>query len=271
MAVNIQTLAVTKAVMEEPVSIPFLDGNLCYFSRPCPGQSGNGDALCLVDNGAGMGLFLLADGAGGTPGGNECSGLLVNRVRKQFSRDFPPDPTAMRSQILDIVDACHEEIRERYPKGGTTLSALEFSPQGCRAYVIGDSAILIAGQRGKRKFQSVAHSPTGLAVEAGFLDEDEALKHPERSLVLNLLGLEDWSIGLSSLFSIDDKDTVLICSDGLTDNLTNTEIIECIRKGPLPEGARELIRLADERMTGIRGPYHAPDDLTFLLYRQGSL
>ncbi len=253
--------------MQTPETSSFRNGELCYFSRPCPGNTDNGDAICWIEVDAHRSLLILADGAGGTPSGNECSGLLVDNFVKAFQANPIANADAMRDQILRVVDQTHIDLGQHYPKGGTTLSALEFNEHGCRAYVIGDSAILIAGQRGKRKFQSVAYSPTGLAVEAGFLDEDEALKHPDRSLVLNLLGLEDWNIGMSSIFNIDNRDTVLLCSDGLTDNLTNTEIIECIRKGPLLEGAQALLTLADERMRNAKGPYHAPDDLTFMLFR----
>jgi serine/threonine protein phosphatase PrpC len=249
-----------------------MGGELCFFSHVCPGHTDNGDAMAFLTFNKSHGLLVLADGAGGTPKGNDCSGLLVNAITEAFAmgRSNNPDPSEIRNTFLDAVEWSHHKIQKQFPKGGTTLSALEIGPNYCRAYVIGDSAILISGQRGKRKFQSLAHSPTGFAVQAGFLDEDEALNHPERSLVLNLLGMDDWSIGVSGASALDERDTILICSDGLTDNLTTTEIIECIRKGPLLEAAESLSALATQRMLDPNGPYHAPDDLSFALYRRNS-
>lgn len=270
LASTVWTHTITKLNMPGPASIPFMEGELCFFSRVCPGHDDNGDAMAFLTFNKSHGLLVLADGAGGTPKGNDCSGLLVNALAEAFSTSTSndPNPSEIRNTLLDAVEWSHQKIQKQFPKGGTTLSALEIGPNYCRAYVIGDSAILISGQRGKRKFQSLAHSPTGFAVQAGFLDEDEALNHPERSLVLNLLGIDDWSIGVSGASALDERDTILICSDGLTDNLTTTEIIECIRKGPLLEAAESLSALATGRMLDPSGPYHAPDDLSFALYRR---
>jgi serine/threonine protein phosphatase PrpC len=67
---------------------------------------------------------------------------------------------------------------------------------------------------------------------------------------------------------LTDRDTVLLATDGLFDNLTLAEIIEAIRKDPLSRLVPRLIALCQHRMSGTdEGHPSKPDDLTMLIYR----
>ncbi|MFP4611285.1 MAG: PP2C family protein-serine/threonine phosphatase, partial [Thiohalophilus sp.] len=111
-------------------------------------------------------------------------------------------------------------------------------------------------------------SPVGYAVEAGFLDAEEAIHHEERHLISNVVGAEDMNISMGSPITLAPRDTLLLASDGLFDNLYYEEIVALIRKGPLQTAARRLVELAHQRMTrrAPDQPCH-PDDLSFILYR----
>ncbi len=138
-----------------------------------------------------------------------------------------------------------------------------------RSFQIGDSEALIVGQGGTVRAQTTAHSPTGFAVEAGFLDQREALHHEERHLVSNFLGTSDMRIDMGAGVELRPRDTVLIASDGLTDNVHLDEIIERIRKGPLLDGARAAASLARHRMANGEGRQPSkPDDLSLILFRK---
>jgi PPM family protein phosphatase len=138
-----------------------------------------------------------------------------------------------------------------------------------RMYQIGDSEAIIVGQKGKLKAQTLAHSPTGFAVEAGFLDQREALHHEERHLVSNFLGANDMRIDMGTTVDLQPRDTILLASDGLTDNIHIEEIIELTRKGPLHNAVDSLTRLASRRMTGeARTKPSKPDDLSLILFRK---
>ena len=70
-------------------------------------------------------------------------------------------------------------------------------------------------------------------------------------------------------FELAPRDTVLLASDGLTDNLTLAEIIALVRKGPLTQAVAKLAALARERMsTRLPGTPSKPDDLTIVAYRR---
>lgn len=118
-----------------------------------------------------------------------------------------------------------------------------------RPYYAGDTLIFVVGQRGKMKVQSVSHSPVGYGVESGFLDEAEAMYHEERHLISNFIGVPDMRIEIGPATKLATRDTLLIASDGLWDNLQTDEIIDVVRKGPLQGVAKMLASRCEERMT----------------------
>ena len=78
--------------------------------------------------------------------------------------------------------------------GGQVARRMEISNGSVRPYHVGDSVILLVGQRGKIKLQTVSHSPVGYAVEAGVLDEVEAMHHQDRHVVSNFIGSPEMRI-----------------------------------------------------------------------------
>jgi len=133
---------------------------------------------------------------------------------------------------------------------------------------VGDSMILVVGQRGKIKLQTVSHSPVGYAVESGLLDEAEAMHHEDRHLVSNMLGMTDMRIEVGSAIELAARDTLLLASDGLFDNLHVHEIVERIRKGPLAQVMQDLAAQCRGRMQAATdGQPSKPDDLTFVAFR----
>ena len=138
-----------------------------------------------------------------------------------------------------------------------------------RAYHAGDSMVLVTGQRGRIKWQNIPHSPVGYAVEAGLLDRGDALHHEDLHIVSNLLGLKDMRIELGPPVTLAARDTLILASDGLSDNLHSEEIVESIRKGPLRRAGETLATLGRKRMDSPeRDAPSKPDDLTFVLLRQ---
>jgi serine/threonine protein phosphatase PrpC len=96
------------------------------------------------------------------------------------------------------------------------------------------------------------------------------MHHEDRHLVSNMLGVPDMRIEVGSTRRLAPLDTLLVASDGLSDNLHTEEIIECIRTGPLADVARQLVRDAHRRMEGpTEDEPSKPDDLTFVGFRRG--
>jgi serine/threonine protein phosphatase PrpC len=148
------------------------------------------------------------------------------------------------------------------------MAVVEIQAGSIRPYHVGDSMILVTGQRGKIKLQTMSHSPVGYAVEAGLLGEKEAMEHEDRHLVSNMVGAEDMRIEVGPVLAVKPYDTVLLLSDGVADNLHVEEIVACARKGPIAEIIRSLAVACSRRMRGDRkGTPSKPDDVTFIAFR----
>jgi serine/threonine protein phosphatase PrpC len=174
----------------------------------------------------------------------------------------------LREGILNGFELANRAVSALPGGAATTLAVAEIEGRQVRSYHVGDSMILVVGQRGKTKLQTVSHSPVGYAVEAGVLGQDEAMHHEERHLVSNMVGTAEMRIEIGPILELRPRDTLLLASDGLFDNLRMDEIVGLIRKGPLDRVARALIDQCRRRMLEpASGLPSKPDDLTFVAFR----
>ena len=246
------------------------DGNAAVLSRPAPHrESANEDAVAIIAINHHAAVLVVADGLGGLPAGEQASTLAVDKLIESL-HSAPQDETSFRGAILNGIEAASQAIAELGVGAATTLVVAEIQGHTVRPYHVGDSALLIVGQRGRIKRQTVAHSPVGYALEAGLLDESEAMYHAERHVVSNVLGMADMRVEVGSTVQLAPHDTLLLASDGLLDNLHTEEIVERIRKGPL---ARVIDDLAEECSRRMAFPESdrpcKPDDLSFIAFRRG--
>ena len=257
------------AVAPDRIEVDVAGGSAVACTCREPGKTTeNEDTTALIPYGPGAAVLVVADGAGGLPAGKRASLTAVTRLAAALQTAM--DRTMLlRTAILNGIEAANEAVMALGNGSATTLTVITIEGLVARSYQIGDSEALVVGQRGAIKLQTTAHSPTGFAVEAGFLDEREALHHEDRHLVSNFLGTSDMRIDVGAGVELRPRDTVLVASDGLTDNVHLDEIVECIRKGPLPQGASELMSLAGGRMLREGGGFPCkPDDLSLILFRK---
>jgi serine/threonine protein phosphatase PrpC len=230
-------------------------------------ESPNEDAAAIIPFGEHALILAVADGVGGTPAGRQASNHAVRTLSNVLARTEPRLEN-LRPAILDAVEEANRSIISKSRGAATTLVVAELADGNVRSYHVGDSELISVGQRGRIKLRITPHSPTGFAVEAGLLDEDEAVQHDQRHLLFNVIGASDMRIEVGAPVQLDNFDTVVLASDGLMDNLYINEIVEIVRKGQLAAAADELVRLAAERMTVETGDNPSkPDDLTVLLFR----
>lgn len=255
---------------EEAVrDVAFAAGHALVVTRPKPERDGpNQDAVAVVDLGRGRGVLALADGAGGHAQGAAAAGTTL-RILLEVLATVPADAPSLRPFVLDGIERANERVIALGVGAATTLAVVEVEDGVARSYHAGDSEILVVGQRGRIRHQVVPHSPTGYAIESGLLDADAAMVHEDRHLVSNVVGDASMRIEVGPPIRLHPRDTVLVASDGLFDNLRGEEVVEVVRKGPLEAAARTLTDRAAERMRGENPELPGkPDDLSFLLYRQ---
>lgn len=264
-----EPLFFAEARMEFPLLCQIAGGEACIFSNRAPTKkSVNEDAAALIPIGLNSGLLIVADGVGGSRRGNHAAFIAVESISHAVAC-LHDQTKHLRAAILDGIELANRRILELGIGASTTLALLEISSDEIRPYHIGDSLILSVGSKGKIKLNPTEHSPTGYGVIAGLLNQEEAIYHDSRHLVSNVVGDAGMHIEIGPTVAISSRDTVLIASDGVSDNLRSEEIIEIIRKGSLIEVGQNLLTLAQQRMNeSTSGNPSKPDDLTFIVFRK---
>jgi len=246
--------------LAEPRKVDLKAGQAVVFSRPQGGQSGaNEDALGIIETRDGGVCLAVADGVGGLPRGLEAANLVISLLA---------DTTLNKDQPLqERIEAANQQLLKELPSAATTVTVAEINNNMANVCHAGDSTFLAVGQRGRIKLKTQCHSPVGIK-EANGLDEKEALFHPQRHLLNNMMGDPAMWLEKQEGIELAARDTVLLGTDGLWDNLFLSEIVELIRAGELIDSAEKLAQTVIERMdTPVTGQPSKPDDVSFILYR----
>lgn len=241
---------------------------VAYTCRAPDKENDNEDCVAVIPYGPQAAVIVVADGAGGMPAGRRASLTAVQSLEESLQVAMS-QTMLLRTAILNGIEAANQAVLDLGNGSATTMTVVTIEGITARMYQVGDSEAIIVGQRGRVKAHSMPHSPTGFAVEAGFLDERAALHHEERHLVSNLIGTTDMRIDVGASVELRPRDTVVVASDGLTDNLHMHEIVELARKGSLPRALHAIVGRATRRMTveSVHQP-SKPDDLSIILFRK---
>lgn len=261
-------LRVFQGQMEAPDARLTEAGRVVLHSVRCADkESPNEDAAAVVETAAGL-VIVVADGMGGQAAGETASRMAVNAVCDAVLK-AAADEERLRGAILDGIEAANREILALATGAGTTLAVAHVAPPFMRPYHVGDSAIVLMGQRGRVKFETIAHSPVGYAEAAGVIGPREAIHHEDRHLVSNFVGSDQMRIEIGPALPMARFDTLLVASDGLVDNLLPGEAVTRLRSGCLLRAAGGIARLTRGRMEGggVTAP-SKPDDMTFVLFRR---
>lgn len=254
--------------MTRAVEVSVGTGTAALLTRRGPEKTtANEDAIVVVNTSESSGLIAVADGVGGHRGGEQASALVIQQL--QAIRHLPPNGRDdLRVEILDSIENANQSIRDLNIGAATTVAIVEINGNRVRPYHVGDSTVLIIGQGGRIKFRTTSHSPVGYAFESGMLSEQEALDHEELHVVDNLVGCEGMRIEIGPTIEIGPRDTVLLGSDGLFDNLLEDEIAGGLKGRSLAKRVEQIAAQASARMTAVKeGEPCKPDDLSVVLYR----
>lgn len=261
---------------EEPAAreglLRVADGAAVACAVPRAGANRSQDATLVLPLGPERAVLAVADGMGGLPDGGLAAARAVTALAETVE-SAEAAGQSLQGAILDGIGRANAAVLALASGAATTLAVAELCGGTVRAYNIGDSEVMVLGQRGRLRLRTVSHSPVGFAVQAGLVDHEEALHHEDRHLVSNFLGSREMRIEVGSALRLGPMDTVLLCSDGLVDNLRLSEIRAIMRCGPLDARLRELARRAQARMEDTApddGSHHPskPDDLSLVAFRR---
>jgi PPM family protein phosphatase len=210
--------------------VPFLELQPFGLTHAGKVRQNNEDAL-LVGEGEDETLFVVADGIGGFEAGEVASSLAVD-VLKGLKPD-EPFKAAIVEANRRIVAAGRGD--EKLSGMGTTVVAIRFSgKQGepvAEVAHVGDSrAYLTRG--GDMNPITEDHSLVAELVRSGDLTRDQAAEHPQKNLITRALGADEEVNVDTAILPIEAGDRILLCSDGLSDMVSEAGISEILAEFP---------------------------------------
>ena len=220
------------------------------------------DAAAVLDCGPDALVLAVADGMGGQRGGAKASKVAVETLRDLVGPESPA--------VSDVVAAYDEaQVRTlgKRGAGATTMVVAHITAEGARLFNVGDSEAILLNTQGRIKARTTAQSPVGYLAAAGALTPDEALLHEYRHLLSSAIGIDAMRLELCPRTKVSRRDTLVMGSDGMFDNVFEHEILEVIRTRDLDRAGTELAELVGQRMVPGAGPPSKPDDMSFVLFR----
>ena len=154
---------------------------------------------------------------------------------------YPQDRTIYANELV-VIEA---EENKQHQGMGCTLEVLWCC--GNRALIghIGDSRIYLV-REGQLKLLTEDQTLVGFLHQAGFLTAEEVLDHPQRNELYQAIGRRENFEPYVQSFELQLRDRILICSDGLSNQLTENRIFTILKKSSSPEkAARRLINVAN--------------------------
>lgn len=195
---------------------------------------------------------IVCDGMGGAKGGNIASGLAVKTfatvIKKAFSEKSADDFTEseikrlMKGAVDEANSAVHaKSLTDVELDGmGTTLVAVLNCLCGTFAVNVGDSR-LYRQTDGFIEQVSKDHSFVQYLLDKGEITPEEAIDHPNKNIILRALGVNERVEG--DYYRIDDYDRLLLCTDGLTNHVSDERIGEIISGTYLPKASSYKARV----------------------------
>ena len=194
-------------------------------------------------------LFAVADGMGGHVGGEVAARVAVDSLRAAFQRQ--PSVEGLRRAVAEANRAVwrQSQVESGLRGMGTTLTATALVQEADGRQVValanvGDSRAYVFS-KGQVIQVTADHSLAEEKVRQGQLTQAEAAVHPHRHILTRALGVSsDVDVDLWELH-LGDGDRILLCSDGLTNEVGDEQIGEILDSVKEPEeAAKALVQAA---------------------------
>lgn len=224
-----------------------------YITDPGKVRDHNEDSVIIVENSSGEYLLAVADGMGGHSGGEIASSLVINQIGKRFKE------LSSVGNKFDAINWLKEAVSEanyaiyKYTSEnpdlmgmGTTIVCALLTKNFLLFGNIGDSSGYVF-RNGKFHKITNDHTLVNLLVKSGELTEEEAKDHPRKNVLMKALGAT--TTVEMDIFDVEtDVEGILLCSDGLTNMLSDAQIEKVLNeKLSVEEMVKKLLYKSNNR------------------------
>jgi protein phosphatase len=211
---------------------------------------------------ADRGIFVVADGVGGADAGEVASQTAVDVLNDAFRTkitDGEDVEDLMELAIQRANSSIHQMASEnpRFSMMATTVVALHLDGHRATIGHVGDSRLYRLSPDGNLHRETEDHSIVEEEVRAGRMTPEQAANHPSKNVISRALGAEATVEADMKVIEVEDGSAFLLCSDGITRHLGDTELRELLTSGRTPHDlceemkARCYQRGAEDNLTAV--------------------
>ncbi len=195
------------------------------------------DALWPKEASADSRIFILCDGMGGYENGEVASQIVSQAIGKWLLEHTNPENPLEDEQLVAALEASYREL-DKYTDGnlhqmGTTLTLLYIHRHGITSMHMGDSRIYHFRPNKGLLFQSRDHSLAFDLFQAGEITYEEMINYPQKNIISRAITPGENNRMRPDIIHITDiepYDWFIMCSDGMLEKLSNSDIIEILNQ-----------------------------------------
>lgn len=219
-------------------------------------RNSNQDAFIAGQLAENITFAIVCDGMGGANAGNIASEIAVKTVSEYLYNSFRDNMTlndfertlknAISSANLLIFN---KAVKDDALKGmGTTIVAAIVKDNDAIIAHVGDSRIYLLNDEIKQLTKD--HSIVQTLIENGEISPDDAKHHPRKNVITRALGVEAEVVADFDELTLNTNDTLLLCTDGLTNYVPEANIYEIFKQNDLSLVSETLVSKANENGGG---------------------
>ncbi|WP_315114955.1 Stp1/IreP family PP2C-type Ser/Thr phosphatase [uncultured Clostridium sp.] len=196
-------------------------------------------------------IYIVADGMGGHNAGEIASKLAVDSIIDSVKKlnSIEDGEKLLESSIKHANNLIYKRSKEK-----SSLSGMGTTVTTCLVYEnkmlignVGDSRCYIINKDNNIIKITKDHSLVQQLLDDGTITEEEAVIHPNKNIITRALGTNPSILVDIFAINLEDVKKVLLCTDGLTNDVTLNEIYDIIIKNNCCDASRLLIELSKEK------------------------
>lgn len=210
-------------------------------------------------------ILAVADGLGGHNAGEIASSTLVKEMKERFENNNRINKESIQEQeITTMIQEINKMIYEmgnkdvNLSKMGTTLCLSLIANQQAHIFHVGDSRAYIINEEEILQLTR-DHSLVEQLISQGEISREEAETYPNRNVITRAIGTDEEIEVDYYQCELKKGDTILLCTDGLTNEVEAEEIKDIIMNHNCEEAAELLVEKAND--------YGGHDNITVIVYK----
>ncbi len=220
-------------------------------------RESNQDAYAVGELPGEVAWAVVCDGMGGAAGGNIASALAVKVISDKINASYNENMkdssiknllasaiTAANIEVYDMADA-RPELKGM---GSTVVCSIVRDKQAFIAHA-GDSRAYIADKNGIKQI-TTDHSMVQALVDEGKITPEEAENHPNKNIITRAVGVDKMIDIEFNQIPLNDEQTLILCTDGLSNYVSSNELLENISDGQYYAFADRLVKKANNNGGG---------------------